>query len=104
MTPFVQHMGINHDSSDVLMPKHFLESPDIVAGFEQMGGKGMPKSVTGGALDDARLADRILDRRPRGGRVVGDRTGRLARRGNYSKVRCSSRARQTWVGRTDHAP
>ena len=47
-------MGIDHGRTDVLMPKEFLDRPDIVAVLKQMGGKGMPEGVTTGRLNNRR--------------------------------------------------
>jgi hypothetical protein len=31
-------MGMDHGRTDVLMPKEFLDRPDVIAVFEQVGG------------------------------------------------------------------
>jgi hypothetical protein len=38
-------MGINHRGFDILVPKQFLNCANVVASFEQMRGKTMPKGV-----------------------------------------------------------
>jgi len=35
-------MGINHGGVHILVPQEFLDGPDIVPAFEQMGRKRMP--------------------------------------------------------------
>jgi hypothetical protein len=34
-------MGVNHRSLDVLVAEMFLNSPDVVAAFQELRGKGM---------------------------------------------------------------
>jgi len=46
----VQEMGIDHRCAYVLMPEQLLNRPDVVAGFNQMSGKGMPEGVATGRL------------------------------------------------------
>lgn len=47
----IQDMGVNHRSLDVLATKKYLNSPDVVARFQELRGEGMtecmifPKSV-----------------------------------------------------------
>ena len=54
-------MGIDHGRTDVLMPKEFLDRPDIVAVLKQLGGKGMPEGVTTGRLGDPGFPDGLFD-------------------------------------------
>ena len=42
---FVEDMGVNHCRRDIFVPEQFVDGPDIVAGFEQMCGKAVAKSV-----------------------------------------------------------
>jgi hypothetical protein len=48
----IQHMGIDHRRVDILMPQEFLDSANIVARFEQMGGKPLAKGVAARRLGD----------------------------------------------------
>ena len=41
-------MGINHGGLHVLVAEKFLNSPDVVAAFQELRGKRMPECVTGG--------------------------------------------------------
>jgi hypothetical protein len=38
-TPFVENVGVDHCRTDVLMPQQFLDGSNIVAVFQQVGGK-----------------------------------------------------------------
>ena len=44
----IEDMGVDHRSLDVAMAQEFLDRPDIIAGFEQVRGEGMPEGVTSG--------------------------------------------------------
>ena len=37
----VQNMGVDHDGGDIRMPQKLLHRADVVACFEQVGGKGV---------------------------------------------------------------
>ena len=41
----VQNMGVDHGRLHVVMAQEFLDSTDVVAVFEQMGGEGVPEGV-----------------------------------------------------------
>lgn len=41
----VQHMGIDHGCRHVRMAEKLLDGPDIIPGFEQMGGERMPECM-----------------------------------------------------------
>ena len=43
-------MRVNHRSLDVLVPEQFLDSSDIVAGFQQVGGEAVAEGMAGNAL------------------------------------------------------
>jgi hypothetical protein len=40
-------MGEDHGDFDIFMAKQFLYSPNVVTGFQEMGGKGMAKMCGG---------------------------------------------------------
>ena len=42
MAPFVKDMRVDHRGADVFVAEQLLDGPDVVTGFEQMGGEGMP--------------------------------------------------------------
>lgn len=44
-------MGINHGGVHILVPQEFLDGPDIVPAFEQMG-RIMPEGVAGDSFRD----------------------------------------------------
>lgn len=46
----VQNTGINHRGFHVLMAEEFLDCPNVVAPFQKIRRKGMPKGVAGGAF------------------------------------------------------
>ena len=46
-SPLVQHVRINHCRFDILMSQQFLNSSDIVSGFQQVGGRRMQASACG---------------------------------------------------------
>lgn len=48
----VEDMGINHRGSYILVPKQFLNSPNIITIFEQVGRKAVTKSVAACVLAD----------------------------------------------------
>jgi len=51
--PPIEHMGINHCCLNVLMPKEFLNSPDVISGFQQVCDERMPQRVTRCVFDNA---------------------------------------------------
>ena len=54
-------MGVNHGRSDVGVSEQLLNRADIVAIFQQMGGKGMAHGVRAGWLRDASLEPCVFD-------------------------------------------
>ena len=61
-------MGVDHRRLHVLVPKQFLNGPNIVAVLEQVRRKGVAQGVTGGMLGDSRrdggrFDDALEDRR-----------------------------------------
>ena len=52
----VEHMGRDHRRTDVLVTEQCLHRADVIARFESMSRKGMPKGMAGGRFGDARLA------------------------------------------------
>jgi hypothetical protein len=43
----LENMGVDHGGFDILVPKQLLDSADIVAILEEVGGEGMPEGVGG---------------------------------------------------------
>ena len=41
----LEYVGIDHGGANVLVAEQFLNGADVVAGFEQMSGKTVPKSM-----------------------------------------------------------
>jgi len=54
-------MGVGHSNFHVFVAKQFLDGSVVIAIIEQMRGKRVAEGVTGGVLDNARLAYGILD-------------------------------------------
>jgi len=48
-------MRVDHRRSHILVSKELLHSTDVVSIFEKMGGKGVPKCVTGSPFGDPRF-------------------------------------------------
>ena len=46
----VQNVGVDHRGGNVAMAKKFLDGPDVVTGFEQMGGKAVTEAVASSVL------------------------------------------------------
>ena len=60
MAPFVKDMRVDHRGTYVFVAEQLLDGPDVVTGFEQMGGEGMPKGVAADVFDDSSFADGFL--------------------------------------------
>jgi hypothetical protein len=54
-------MGKDHGGFDIFMAKQFLDGANVVAGFQEMGGKGMAKSMKGDVFFDARQPGGVFD-------------------------------------------
>ena len=54
-------MRVNHRSADIGVAKQFLNGPNVVPVFQEVGGKGMPKSVWGCRLEYLCLSDGFFD-------------------------------------------
>lgn len=50
----VEYMGVDHCRADVPVSQKFLDCPDVVAIFEQVGCKRMPQRVADGWLNNLR--------------------------------------------------
>jgi hypothetical protein len=55
----VENVGVDHRGLDVLMAEQLLDGPDVVAVFEQVGGKGVAEGVTAHRLVDTGQAGRL---------------------------------------------
>ena len=58
---FVEHMGVNHGGSYVLVSKELLDCPDVVAILKKMCCERVPEGMTGYALHQAGLTDGCTD-------------------------------------------
>jgi hypothetical protein len=54
-------MNVDHGRSHVRLSQQLLDRSDVVARFEHVGGKAMPKGMAAGRLEYSRLANRDLD-------------------------------------------
>ena len=61
-TAALKNMGVNHRSLHILMPQEFLHGADVVAVFEQVGGKAVAEGVRTNPFGDARLLGCASDR------------------------------------------
>jgi len=63
--PSIQHVRIDHRRSHILVPEQLLEGTDVVASFEEVGGKAMAEGMAGSAFLDAGqlggFSHRLLD-------------------------------------------
>ena len=48
----IEHVGINHGGSDVVVPEQLLNRADVMATFEKVGSKGMAEAVGSGTFTD----------------------------------------------------
>ena len=60
--PSSHDMRVKHGGTHVRMPQQFLHGANVVAHFEQMRRKAMPKGVATRRLQDPRLSNSGLDR------------------------------------------
>lgn len=56
----VQDVGVEHGGADAGVAQEFLDGPDIVSVFKQVGGEAVPEGVAGGAFLEAARPDRPL--------------------------------------------
>lgn len=54
-------MGVDHGRPKVFVTQKLLHGSDVVSILQQMCGEGVPKGMTTGPSDDARLLDGFLD-------------------------------------------
>src|SRR5215510_11388721 len=63
-TRLLHDVGVDHRRRDILVPEELLHRPDIIASLEQVGCKGMTKSMAAHGLAEtsqpASLANRLL--------------------------------------------
>ena len=57
----VEDVGVDHRRADVLVSEQFLNRPDIIPVFQEMGSERMPEGVAGDRLRDPRLLAGIFD-------------------------------------------
>jgi hypothetical protein len=48
----VEDVGVDHGDGDVAVAEELLDGADVVAGFEEVGGEGVPEAVGGDVLGD----------------------------------------------------
>jgi len=54
-------MGVDHRGLDILVTEEFLDCPDIVAIFEEVGGEAVAEGVRGDRFVDAGEASGLFD-------------------------------------------
>ena len=57
----VQHMGVDHDCFYIFVPKQLLHGADVIAGFQQVGGKRVAEGMRGNAFVYAGFLGRRTD-------------------------------------------
>ena len=62
MTTAVENVRVDHRRGDVFMAEQFLHSPDVIAGFQQMGGEAVPERMTTDGFVDLGHFCRLLNR------------------------------------------
>ena len=55
----IEDMEMDHRRLDVAVAQKVQDGSDVVAAFEQVGGKGMPKGVVSGPFGQAGLHHRV---------------------------------------------
>ena len=55
-------MRLDHRRFNVIVPQHFLDSPNVVSVLKQMSCEGMPKRLVSRALGQPRPRHRLLNR------------------------------------------
>ena len=55
-------MGIDHRGADILMSEEFLDGPDVVPVFKEMGPERMAERMATGGLGEPCFLDRLLHR------------------------------------------
>jgi len=61
MAAAIQHMGINHGGGDIGVTQELLDGADVVAAFQQMGGKAVTQGMTVDPLTDRGRHGRLFD-------------------------------------------
>jgi hypothetical protein len=62
VTSLVQHVGVNHGRADIFVSHQFLNCADVVSGFQQVSGEGMPEGMAADRLDHSGFSNGLLDR------------------------------------------
>jgi hypothetical protein len=57
---FLHDVCVNHCSADIFVSEQFLNGADIVAVFQQVGGKTVAEGMAGDRFGDARQATALL--------------------------------------------
>jgi hypothetical protein len=58
----IQHVRVDHGRSDVCVTQQLLHRTDVVAVFQQMGGKRMTERMATGRFGDPSFPDGFFDR------------------------------------------
>jgi hypothetical protein len=54
---FIEDVSVDHRGADVFVAKKFLDGPDIVSCFEQVGGEGVPEGMAADMFDNSSFSD-----------------------------------------------
>lgn len=58
----VQRVDVNHGRADIFVSHQFLNRADVVSGFQQVCGEGMPDGMAADMLDHSGFSNGLLDR------------------------------------------
>ena len=57
----VEDMSVDHGRLEIAVTEEFLDGPDVVTTFKEVGREGMPERVAGNPLGGTRSQDRLMD-------------------------------------------
>jgi hypothetical protein len=55
-------VGVHHGRADTIVSHQFLNRADVVSGFQQVSGEGMPEGMAADMLDHSGFSNGLLDR------------------------------------------
>jgi hypothetical protein len=56
----LKDVGVDHSGGNIVVPEQLLNGADVGAALQQVGGKGMPKSMSADGLSSDRHGGRPL--------------------------------------------
>jgi len=61
-SPALEHMGVDHSGTDILVAEQFLDGANVAAVLEEVGGEGVSEGVATDAFFDACFLSSHFDR------------------------------------------